>query len=1254
MKKRFLTLITAIMCMFLLAIFVSAETYTVSSDSEYAEVYEKAVSGDTIIIDSKLTCDIYANKSVTYVLRADWESSKLVINQSNVEVSFIADGGNYKILPTNYSTTDGWMNISDIYEKVVINLGGMNGGTVTIDGSNATHDRVSYVPVMPETVQYDISVFPDICLNLLSGSTIANFNTTTKDDNVNACILYAKTVNMYDGAQIYANKVISAPLIKSCYFNLFGGEIFGNVLESIRMGVTGMAFIYADRHFVMYDGRISENIFNAKNGKYQFNVAGFISTNQYHYGSRGVAVLGGEVGDRYVSGTGNNEISAVFGVYVKDNGLTNFCYNTGIEVGDRYTFTDTPQLTFDPILGKTIWKVSNVSANNVSVNNYGFCWNQTKKSGDKAVVFLDAEKKTIAGSNFDTYEVINAYIDGVYAHSGSTTISIPSGYSLWSTSGTEYCHTGRAYTLDEVKAANAIAYYTAYEAEIVTNNGVTSCSGCGKVYSCNNPEHEHEIISFNYESYDKQGEKTVKCKTCNVVNSFSTPALFTCLGYSAPDDGSNGIAVGYAVNIEAIDAYEIATDKTINYGVFVVLADRLGDQPIFTEDGTVADGVVSEDITSYKFTAFDLKIVGFANEHKDTRFAMGTYIATVSGDATEYTYIQGGTVNENEKYHFASYNDVIDLIPDEIVEFDDFVIKAGEEIILPSTVKVNGKDKEITYSFEGESISIENNVLKGLVKGSETVVTVTGEKITGTFKVKVESDKYKYVVVIGVDGAGAFFKNAETPNIDAIFANGAVTYDCLTADPTISAQCWGSLMHGVTPSVHGLTNAVVSSTAFPSNSKYPSFFRVIRENDENAVLASFCNWNPINVGIIENDIGVHKVGGISDSKLTDEILAYLESNNPTALFVQFDEADGAGHSYGYGTENQLAKISEIDGYIGRIYDTYEQNGILDETLFIVTSDHGGSGTSHGGLSDAEKYVMFAAAGKNVQNGTIGDIEIRDTAAIVLHALGYEIPETWTARVPSGLFEGVVAGERPVYVDKESDRYHETEPTPEQGSTGYVTNYIKDHELNTYLTFDGVITDNCGGTTTQGGNLYFVEDGYFGKGVALDDGYVSLNDFKPGTDSYTFAFWINTKAITSDPCIISNKNWDSGYNHGFTITIRSSGVSLNIGNGTTRSDCTVELPTDYTEGWMHVLAFIDSTNNKIGVCLDFGTIVTVDIPTALQGVSMDTNYATNIGQDGRGNYNVSLPATIDELMIFEGAFDQSDVDALKEYYGLTNN
>ena len=664
MKKYLFTLITALMCMFLFAICVSAETYTVSNDDEYMEAYEKSVDGDTIVVNATLTADIYANKSITYVLKADWESAKFVVDKSNVVVSFIADGGNFKIMPTNYSTTDGWMNIAELYEKVVINLGGMNGGTLTIDGTNATHDRVSYVS-MVENVQWYPDKFPDICLNLLSGSAIANFNTSTKDDNVNASILYAKTVNMYDGCQIYGNSVISAPLFKSCYFNMYGGEIFGNLLTSTRFEQNGVGFIYADRQFVMYDGKISKNIFKAIHStNYSFNVAGFITTNQKYYGSNGTVVLGGEVGDRYVSGTGNNEISAVFGVYVKDNGATPFYYNTGITAGTRYKFTDTPQLTLDQETGKTIWKVSTFSTNtsDISVNNYGFCWNSTKKPGDKVAVFLKAQKKPIAGNNFDTYTLMNAYIDGVYSSSGSTTIAMPADNGLWSTSPSEYCHTGREYTLSQVTSSTPIILYSAYNADRVTIDGTTICQDCKKPFSCNNPSHDLEIVSISYGNYTENGTKVLKCNTCGLEKAMETtaPALFICLGYSAPENGDGGISIRYTVNATAIEEYTKATGATLSYGLFATTKLAIGNSDIFDTDGNTLSGVVSAEVTNGKFAFLSLKMVGFETEEsKNAEFAIGAYVVTTENGLKKYSYLQQGTPAAGEKYAYIKYNDFV-------------------------------------------------------------------------------------------------------------------------------------------------------------------------------------------------------------------------------------------------------------------------------------------------------------------------------------------------------------------------------------------------------------------------------------------------------------------------------------------------------------------------------------------------------------------------------------------------------------------
>ncbi len=508
---------------------------------------------------------------------------------------------------------------------------------------------------------------------------------------------------------------------------------------------------------------------------------------------------------------------------------------------------------------------------------------------------------------------------------------------------------------------------------------------------------------------------------------------------------------------------------------------------------------------------------------------------------------------------------------------------------------------------------------------------------------------YKHVIVIGVDGAGNFFNKSETPNIDKIFENGAVTYYALTENPSISAQCWGSLMHGVTNNVHGLTNAIVEATPYPADSKFPSFFKVVRENDKDAKLASFSNWSPINIGIVEDGLDVYKYGGVNDSAICNAVCNYVSANAPKLVFVQFDEADGVGHSVGYNTPSHFAKIKEIDGYIGKIYEAYEQKGIIDETLFIVTADHGGNGKGHGGYTDGEKYIMFASAGKTVEKGTIGEMAIRDTASVVLHAFGYEQPETWTSRVPSGLFKGVTAIERPVYVDKSSDRYHEAVPTPEKDSKEYITSFI-DAPLKYYLPFDGDSKDACGNETSESGKLYYI-DGYFGKGVSLDDGYVSIKNYNPGNDSFTVGMWVNTAGVASDPVLFANKNWVNGSYEGFVLSLRNTNdVKFNFGNGSARMDLTVPLPSNYRTGWMYVLTAVDRENGEVKISIDFGDFVTLKFPESLKSSSANAFDVLNIGQDGTGAYSAHLAATVDEFMLFDDVFDKDDVQKLKEYYG----
>ena len=164
-----------------------------------------------------------------------------------------------------------------------------------------------------------------------------------------------------------------------------------------------------------------------------------------------------------------------------------------------------------------------------------------------------------------------------------------------------------------------------------------------------------------YTDFSENGTKVIKCNTCGYEDTSTVvaPALFVCLGYSAPEDGRGGIAIGYTVNNEAIIEYEKATGKTLKYGVFAAAKEKLGDSDIFDSNGKVAENAIAAEISGYRFVMFELKIVGFTEEYKDELLAMGAYAKVTDGESTEYAYMQPGTPNENEKYCFVSYNDVL-------------------------------------------------------------------------------------------------------------------------------------------------------------------------------------------------------------------------------------------------------------------------------------------------------------------------------------------------------------------------------------------------------------------------------------------------------------------------------------------------------------------------------------------------------------------------------------------------------------------
>ncbi len=522
---------------------------------------------------------------------------------------------------------------------------------------------------------------------------------------------------------------------------------------------------------------------------------------------------------------------------------------------------------------------------------------------------------------------------------------------------------------------------------------------------------------------------------------------------------------------------------------------------------------------------------------------------------------------------------------------------------------------------------------------------------------------YDRVVVLGVDGCGAFFTRTDTPNVDRIFANGAVTYNMQAVMPSSSAPNWGAMLHGVEPEFHGLTNDVAETFEYPSNSAYPSIFRLVREAYPDATLASFSTWEPINHGIIEPDLGVHKETADNDTILTEQILTYLEDNDPKLLFIQFDECDSAGHSQGYGQGEFLETLSKLDGYIGQIYDLYQEKGRGEKLLFIVTGDHGGTVTGmHGGDTDEELNIMFAATGGSVIEGGVPtsisfkgkeeDMSIRDIAAVVLRAFGLEQPETMTGMVPNNLFTDYQseAPRKQYKVEYQYEhRSHYSEATPKEGSGNYLTEVFADR-VTAYLPFDSKATDVMGTEVTEYDKVNYVS-GYYGKAASFKNGSLRLEEFLPGNDSFTIAFWFQSSDNTSDPTFFANRNRTHELSNGISLAFQPGCIRFDFADGENVMSKTYALPSDHHRGWVHVILSVDRKANTIALAYDFGEFEVTEIPEELQAADMDGMGMLSIGQDITRTYGGELKTPVDEFIIFDGAFTADDVAALAEYYNI---
>ena len=512
---------------------------------------------------------------------------------------------------------------------------------------------------------------------------------------------------------------------------------------------------------------------------------------------------------------------------------------------------------------------------------------------------------------------------------------------------------------------------------------------------------------------------------------------------------------------------------------------------------------------------------------------------------------------------------------------------------------------------------------------------------------------YPHVAILGIDGMGNFDTKANTPNIDSLTANGSLNHFVLSENPTISAENWAAMLYGTSPQVHGKTNGYIGKFEH-TDKNMPSLFSRVRTSFPDAYLTSVVNWNPINHGIIEHDINVDFATAASDALLTPKIIRRI-AKKPKLLFVQFDDVDGAGHKYTYGSKEHIKQIETTDRYIGRIISAYKRAGIFDDTLFIVIADHGGIRKGHGGYSDTEKYVTFAVSGKTVLKGAMGEANTRDVCAVALYALGIDIPKYdangFSSRVPGGIFDGQDGYTRPPV-----KKYKvENNDTPAFDGEHGLKRLFGDR-LKLAMFFDNNLNDETGHCKFEMRNtVKYYTDGVMGsRGEFGQTGSALTKDLHVGKCGFSVGAWVRLdgKTLTENCYICGNSDMSKRDENGFAFTIKNYDADFTLCTADDHFTLVTPYPDDFNGGWLNIIHVIDTESRVIKVYMNFNFTRSFDIPDGMCG-DFDAPIFT-VGNDVPNRCNTELfPNTfnIDDLLIFDGALMDGDIRKLKEYYSF---
>lgn len=312
---------------------------------------------------------------------------------------------------------------------------------------------------------------------------------------------------------------------------------------------------------------------------------------------------------------------------------------------------------------------------------------------------------------------------------------------------------------------------------------------------------------------------------------------------------------------------------------------------------------------------------------------------------------------------------------------------------------------------------LKKSLAGSLLLGAATLPQPLSAMVAETASTEGKRSKNRRVVLLSLDGISvAGFQQAQTPHLDALLAEGALSLKTRVVMPSVTLPNWTSHLTGSGPEQHGVVNNEWTLAKFKlpaiqtdADGYYPSVFKVLKDAVPQMKTAFYYNWKeliyPYNQKYLDEASYLEQDGYKTNY---EKAFAFITKNqkSPTLVFLYTVHTDHAGHKHKWMSPEYIRSIEEADVEIGRFIEKMKQEGLYNDTHFMFLSDHGGIEYGHGGVSVDEMIVPWGITGPGIAKGLKMDEANNtvNTASTILKLFRVEQPVAWTGEVPKSIFK----------------------------------------------------------------------------------------------------------------------------------------------------------------------------------------------------------------------------------------------------------